>query len=303
MELLQLRYFLVAAKYQHMTKAAEVLQIAQPALSQSIKRLEQELGVSLFEREKRNIRLNDAGRFLEQKLLPIMAALDEIPSEIQKKERMNQRTIHLNLLAATRLVTDCIIAYKELHPEIMFRLVQNPDREHDDICISTAFPGTPLRYGEQLLLQERFFMAVPAGSPYAGLDGVDLACLKDEGFISLSNNRPIRRICERFCLEAGFACHTVCETDNPESVRNLIAAGLGVGFWPEYSWGLLSTPKIRLLPIINMHCSRDIVLTRRSHGACEKAADDFCRFLVSYAHAEGSSADGKVSLSKDMDSR
>ena len=85
MELLQLRYFLVAAKYQHMTKAAEVLQIAQPALSQSIKRLEQELGVSLFEREKRNIRLNDAGRFLEQKLLPIMAALDEIPSEIQKK--------------------------------------------------------------------------------------------------------------------------------------------------------------------------------------------------------------------------
>ena len=103
MELLQLRYFLVAAKYQHMTKAAEVLQIAQPALSQSIKRLEQELGVSLFEREKRNIRLNDAGRFLEQKLLPIMAALDEIPSEIQKKERMNQRTIHLNLLAATRL--------------------------------------------------------------------------------------------------------------------------------------------------------------------------------------------------------
>ena len=80
--------------------------------------------------------------------------------------------------------------YKELHPEILFRLVQNPDREHDDICISTAFPGTPLRYGEQLLLQERFFMAVPAGSPYAGLDGVDLACLKDEGFISLSNNRP-----------------------------------------------------------------------------------------------------------------
>ncbi len=61
MELLQLRYFLVAAQYQHMTKAAEHLQIAQPALSQAIHRLEAELGVPLFERKNRSIELNDEG--------------------------------------------------------------------------------------------------------------------------------------------------------------------------------------------------------------------------------------------------
>ena len=77
---------------------------------------------------------------------------------------MNQRTIYLNLLAATRLVTDCIIAYKELHPEVIFRLVQDPSREHDDICISTAFPGEFKRTEDHLLLRERFFMAVPADS-------------------------------------------------------------------------------------------------------------------------------------------
>ena len=62
MELLQLRYFLVAAQYQHMTKAAEHLQIAQPALSQAIHRLEAELGVPLFERKNRSIELNDEGK-------------------------------------------------------------------------------------------------------------------------------------------------------------------------------------------------------------------------------------------------
>jgi len=70
MELLQLRYFLVAAQYQHMTKAAEHLQIAQPALSQAIHRLEAELGVPLFERKNRSIELNDEGKFLQKRLIP-----------------------------------------------------------------------------------------------------------------------------------------------------------------------------------------------------------------------------------------
>ena len=69
MELLQLRYFLVAAQYQHMTKAAEHLQIAQPALSQAIHRLEAELGVPLFERKNRSIELNEEGKFLQKRLI------------------------------------------------------------------------------------------------------------------------------------------------------------------------------------------------------------------------------------------
>ena len=79
MELLQLRYFLTAAEYQHMTKAAEHLQIAQPALSQAIHRLEAELGVPLFERKSRSVELNEAGRLLQKRLIPIVSALDRIP--------------------------------------------------------------------------------------------------------------------------------------------------------------------------------------------------------------------------------
>ncbi|MCB6610757.1 LysR family transcriptional regulator [[Clostridium] symbiosum] len=286
MELLQLRYFLVAAKYQHMTKAAEALQIAQPALSQSIKRLENELGVTLFDREKRNIRLNDTGRFLEKQLIPILASLEELPAALQERASQSVHTIHLNLLAASRLVTDCIIEYKQLHPDVNFRLWQNPDVENEDLCISTAFPGEELKGNGSIILKEAFFMAVPSCSSYAGRPSIRLEELQGEGFISLSNNRPMRRICDRFCLESGFTPHIICESDNPESVRNLIAAGLGIGFWPEYSWGLLSTPKVALLPIEYPVCKRDIILTRRSTEENEKVLEDFCRFLSEYAKRE-----------------
>ena len=84
MELLQLRYFLTTAEYQHMTKAAEHLQIAQPALSQAIHRLESELGIPLFERKNRSIELNDAGRLLQKRLIPIISALDRIPGELRR---------------------------------------------------------------------------------------------------------------------------------------------------------------------------------------------------------------------------
>ena len=103
MEKNQLLYVLETARCGSVTRAAEKLHLSQPSLSNQIIQLEQELGIPLFDREKRNIRLNDAGRFLEQKLLPIMAALEELPAEIKKRDLMNQRTIYLNLLAATRL--------------------------------------------------------------------------------------------------------------------------------------------------------------------------------------------------------
>ena len=73
MELLQFRYFLEAARYENLTRAADELHIAQPALSQSIMRLENELGVKLFDRRNHHVYLNDQGKLLRRRLIPLMA--------------------------------------------------------------------------------------------------------------------------------------------------------------------------------------------------------------------------------------
>ena len=124
MELQQLQYFLVAARYKHITKAANSLKIAQPALSQSIKRLEAELNVKLFERKKGGIALTKAGKILEDEIKPVMKTLDNLPKKLAEADKKQKQTIHLNVLAASILVTNCIISYKAKHPEINFEFEQ-----------------------------------------------------------------------------------------------------------------------------------------------------------------------------------
>lgn len=63
MELFQLRYFLAVAQFEHVTKAAESLHVAQPAVSQAIRHLEEELDVTLFDRENHHISLNSSGNY------------------------------------------------------------------------------------------------------------------------------------------------------------------------------------------------------------------------------------------------
>lgn len=101
MELFQLKYFLAVAKYEHVTKAAESLHIAQPAVSQAIRHLEEEFDTPLFNRENRHITLNATGKMLQKRLTPIMAALDAIPDEIKEAAQQNQPVIHLNLRSAS----------------------------------------------------------------------------------------------------------------------------------------------------------------------------------------------------------
>ena len=86
MELQQLRYFAIAAKYQHITRAANELHVAQPAVSGTIKRLENELGVSLFEKNGRNIALTREGELFYGKIKKILNELDYLP-EVLRNEK------------------------------------------------------------------------------------------------------------------------------------------------------------------------------------------------------------------------
>lgn len=116
MEIQQLRYFTVAARYQHITKAAEEIHIAQPALTQIIKRLESEVGAPLFERNGRNIILTPEGKILQEEALQILKTIDELPIVLQQKKTERDKTLKIKVSAATIWFMPAIIAYKKNAP-------------------------------------------------------------------------------------------------------------------------------------------------------------------------------------------
>lgn len=287
MELSQIRYFLDAAESQHITKSAERLNIAQPALTKAIHRLEDELGVPLFIRRGRGVILSEYGKYLQKKLIPIVAKLDRIPQDLRKMAKLEEETVHLNVLAASSLVTDAVIAYKKTHDNIIFELMQNAEGELYDIGVITRsceeYDEDASAHGERLAaefaLSERIYLAVPLSHPLAQKDKVHLSEAEGEGFISLMGSRHFRTICDRLCGEAGFTPNIIFESDNPATVKNMIAAKMGIGFWPEFTWGELDSDGVRLIEICEPTCVREIVFSYRKNKVDCSAATDFFEFL------------------------
>ncbi|MDF2989442.1 MAG: Transcriptional regulator [Eubacterium sp.] len=281
MDILQLKYFLVTAEYEHMTRAANSLRIAQPALSQSIRHLEDELGVPLFERKNRSIRLNAAGHLLQKEARPIIEALDSLPVLIKESSDQASRTIQLNILAASALITRSIISFKKLYPEVNFRLLQDSDTTEFDLCIScTATEKIPK--GSTRLLTEKILLAVPENSEYAAFASISLKQVEKEGFISFSGAKPFRIICDNYCRQKGFTPKIIFESDNQESVRNLIDSSFGVAFWPEYAWGELTAKNALLVPIHDPECRRTIFAVQNSRSVNSKYVAAFLEHLTRF---------------------
>ena len=281
MELLQLRYFHEVAQTQHMTNSAKRLGVAQPALTQAIRRLEGELDAKLFERVGRNIRLTPCGEALEDKVAPLLAAFDEIPSAIAQAKGQERNTVRIDVEAATTMTVDAIAAFRATVPQAAFVINQANSEARWDVRVRTEAHGgaamPDARTSE--VFRERICLAVPKAQ--ANGEPIRLADFAGAPFVCLAGTRGFRGVCDELCLKAGFAPNVVFESDSPDVVRKFIALGLGVGFWPERSWGVLEGSEVVLAPIADAGFERDIVVETAKHPLGQKAAE-FHAFLLEF---------------------
>ncbi len=282
MELMQIRYFLEAANTKHMTNSAKNLHITQPALTQAIRRLENDLGVPLFTAKGRNIVLTEYGKYLQKKLEPLMAQIDDIPEQLRMMVALEGETIHMNVLAASGLVMEAIIEYKKEHEDINFQLQQNSESELYDIAVKTKLFYQAVNEENSFTCAEEIYLAVPRNGKYKKRESVCLDEVAEEGFISLLGSREFRYICDRFCQHAGFTPKIIFESDNPSAVKNMIAANMGIGFWPEFTWGSIENEHVRLLKIEEPVCQRDIIINYNRNKMDSQNVIDFYGFLTEF---------------------
>jgi LysR family transcriptional regulator, transcription activator of glutamate synthase operon len=266
----RLAQFVAVARAEHMTHAAEEIGVPQSTLSRSIARLEADLGVELFVRAGRTVRLTREGRTLlrhaERALGELTAAVREIQGDADELHgRIGLAFLTtLGVAAVPRLLRD----FRTTHPGVRFTLMQGPHalllerlRSGDaDIALTSPLPDEPGLVAEPLD-EEELRLAVPAGHALATRrQGVALAEAAREPFIGFQRGFGMRGTVDAWCREAGFVPRVAFEGGDAETLRGLVGAGLGVALLPMAVHP--ATPEVVELPVTTPRTTRTIGLVR-----------------------------------------
>lgn len=238
MELLQLRYFRVVARVEHMTKAAEELFIAQPSLSKTIRRLERELGVPLFDRQGRSIRLNRFGKAFLAHVDTLFQELEEGQRKVRDMAGLERGQISLASASFT-WSTELLRRFRALHPAVDVQLSRCPPAEAQrlleigacDFSFQATVPRKPGLSWRPLLTHEILLVVSPEHR-LADQRGVPFHAVAGEGVVTERVGHGLRDEIDQCCRQAGITPRIAYEVDEPMMVFELVKANLGVAFAP-----------------------------------------------------------------------
>lgn len=282
-----LAQFAVVARLEHVTRAAARLRMPQPTLSRAVARLELELGVSLLAREGRTVRLTRAGRIFlgaaERALAEVERGVEAARAEADPTGgRVAFGFLHT---MGSEAVPMLLRGFRVDYPKVRFQLVQDYAgsmlqrlREGElDLCLVSPRPeGTDLtsrRVGEQ-----RLRLVVPIDHRLAGRQRVRLGEVAEDAFVTLEPGYGLRRITDALCAESGFTPRVSFEGEEAETLRGLVAAGLGVAVLPPAT---VARPDVAELQLSSPGARREIALAWVAGRALTPPAEAFRSYVLS----------------------
>lgn len=243
MELRQIQYFIEVAKREHVTEAAIALHVAQSAVSRQIFNLEAELGVDLFIREGRNVRLTPIGRGFLEHMKQAIKVIENARREVEEYIDPEKGTIRIGFpssLAAYTLPT-AISAFRELYPQVKFQLKQSSYHHlidgvvkgEIDMALLGPVPQQEKKVEGNILFNENIVALLPVSHPLADQPSLKLSQLRDDSFVLFPKGFILRDIIVMACGQLGFQPNVSFEGEDIDAIKGLVSAGLGVTLIPE----------------------------------------------------------------------
>ena len=286
--LTQLDYFRRLAASEHITATAKELFISQTALSSMIISLEKELGVQLFDRSRRSIRLNAAGRTYLAYVNQVFTALDNGRAAIKDLEENREQQVSM-AVGSSLVWIPMLHAFHTRYPNTVFKQlnlsVDELNQALEEMTVDYVIAGLDDICAKGLshvhIKDDWIYLCVPEDHPLAGRESVYLGEVKDEPFISVPPGSPWRACCDRLFEKAGLNVHSCLECDYTMRAP-LITSGFGVALTSSTAKSVDLLKPNRYIRIADEYAVRDMCLFWNPARYLSRSATVFRDFCVDF---------------------
>jgi len=285
MDFRQLRYLVALAEERSFTQAAAREHIAQPALSQQIKRLEDELGIALVERTTRSVSITEAGQLLIARARRALAELEAARDDLLRLKGIRAGRVTIGVMHTMGPVDISLILaiFHERYPEVELTVREQSSEELAEMLrideLDLAFLSVTERvesHGLALheLICEELVVMLPPDHRLAPRKSLQISALAQEEFISFREGSRIRELLAGAAEQAGFVPQVKLESNESQRIRRLVARGMGVAILPR-SDALGPGAEIAVARLVSPSLTRDITLAWRAQRRLPPAAAEF----------------------------
>ena len=297
MNLRDLRYLVALADLRHFGRAADACFVSQPTLSTQIRKLEEELGLTLIERAPRKVMLTAAGQDAVLRARRIVAEVDELKEAARRSRDPASGTLRLGVFPTLGpyLLPHVVPHLRERFPQLELLLTE----EKSDVLLArlregkldAALLALPLHDDQlhaQFLFEEAFLLAAPERHPLAQSKALHIDALNDETLLLLEDGHCLRDQALDVCRLSGAQEKTGFRATSLETLRQMVAAGVGVTLLPALSVHdpIVQPAGIRLVRFADPAPSRRIALVWRKSSALDGFLQQLAEVVGTQARAQ-----------------
>jgi DNA-binding transcriptional LysR family regulator len=280
MDFRKLHAFVEVVRQGGFSQAAKTVFATQSAVSKAVKQLEDEIGVPLLDRIGHRTRLTDAGEIVYPRAVRLLTDRDDLVAELDELRGLKRGMLRLGLppIGSSALFAPLFAIYRNRYPGIDIRLVEHGGARLEELLMAgeIELAASLLPVSEaiqwQEIRREPLVTLLPIGHELSGRPSVEIASLRPSPFILFEAGYALNRIILEACRRQGFEPTVMARSSQIDFIVELVAAGLGVAFFPRMIADQWRHPSVSFVPLADPGTDWHAAIIWRRDGYLSRAA-------------------------------